>query len=239
MPRQTQIQMRRDTAANWASTNPTLAAGEFGFETDNKGVKLGDGTTAWTSLGYVTQPYLGGERGSGSWWVSSNALSGSASLVGSYQIMYLIPFYLPNAVTVDRVAVEVTTLGTGVVRLGMYSHDQTTGRPTVTNGLLFDWGTVDVTSTGVKEVTISSTLPAGWTYLAYCWQSNNTTGPVLRGQSYQYSQANGPQYIGTSSSAINSTRNGFSYPSVTGAFGDTGSYNIAGVSPVRFAFRTT
>jgi hypothetical protein len=30
----TQIQVRRGTAAQWTSTNPTLAAGEFGFETD-------------------------------------------------------------------------------------------------------------------------------------------------------------------------------------------------------------
>lgn len=31
---QTIIQHRRDTAANWTSTNPTLSAGEMGFETD-------------------------------------------------------------------------------------------------------------------------------------------------------------------------------------------------------------
>ncbi|KKL07037.1 hypothetical protein LCGC14_2590060, partial [marine sediment metagenome] len=29
-----QIQSRRDTAANWTSNNPTLAAGEIGIETD-------------------------------------------------------------------------------------------------------------------------------------------------------------------------------------------------------------
>jgi hypothetical protein len=48
----TKIQMRRDTAANWTSTNPTLSAGERGFETDTKKWKVGDGTTAWTSLAY-------------------------------------------------------------------------------------------------------------------------------------------------------------------------------------------
>jgi len=54
MPRDAQIQMRRDTAANWTSTNPTLAAGEYGFESDTGMVKIGDGTTAWTSLQYVS-----------------------------------------------------------------------------------------------------------------------------------------------------------------------------------------
>ena len=47
-----QIQLRRDTAANWTSVNPTLASGEFGLETDTDQFKVGDGTTAWTSLGY-------------------------------------------------------------------------------------------------------------------------------------------------------------------------------------------
>ncbi len=47
-----QIQARRDTAANWTSKNPTLAQGEFGYETDTGQMKIGDGSTAWTSLSY-------------------------------------------------------------------------------------------------------------------------------------------------------------------------------------------
>lgn len=53
MARKTLIQVRRDTAANWTSANPTLSAGEPGFETDTGKVKFGDGSTAWTSLAYV------------------------------------------------------------------------------------------------------------------------------------------------------------------------------------------
>ncbi len=47
-----QIQLRRDTAANWTSVNPTLAQGEAGLETDTGKLKFGDGTTAWASLAY-------------------------------------------------------------------------------------------------------------------------------------------------------------------------------------------
>ena len=46
------IQLRRDTAANWTSADTTLAAGEIGIETDTDQFKIGDGATAWTSLGY-------------------------------------------------------------------------------------------------------------------------------------------------------------------------------------------
>ena len=67
-----QIQIRRGTAANWTSANPTLAEGELGYETDTGKLKAGDGSTAWTGLDYVsgtgsisdvvsdTTPQLGG-----------------------------------------------------------------------------------------------------------------------------------------------------------------------------------
>lgn len=43
---------RRGTASQWTSANTVLAAGEFGVETDTGQFKIGDGTTAWTSLPY-------------------------------------------------------------------------------------------------------------------------------------------------------------------------------------------
>jgi hypothetical protein len=47
------MKQRYDTAANWTTANPTLLAGEIGIESDTKKWKLGDGSTAWTSLGYI------------------------------------------------------------------------------------------------------------------------------------------------------------------------------------------
>jgi hypothetical protein len=49
----TQIQVRRGTASQWTSANPTLAAGELGFETDTNKIKCGNGSTAWNSLAYL------------------------------------------------------------------------------------------------------------------------------------------------------------------------------------------
>jgi hypothetical protein len=48
------IAFRRGTAAAWTSANPTLSAGEPGYETDTGKVKIGDGTTAWASLAYLS-----------------------------------------------------------------------------------------------------------------------------------------------------------------------------------------
>ena len=49
------IQIRRGPAADWTSANPILAEGEMGVETDTLKVKIGDGSTVWTSLPYFTQ----------------------------------------------------------------------------------------------------------------------------------------------------------------------------------------
>ncbi len=46
------ILLRRDTAANWTSNNPVLAAGEFGYETNTGKYKIGNGSTAWNTLSY-------------------------------------------------------------------------------------------------------------------------------------------------------------------------------------------
>jgi len=48
----TRIKLRRDTAANWTQTNPVLAAGEPGLETDTGKVKYGNGTSTWSQLSY-------------------------------------------------------------------------------------------------------------------------------------------------------------------------------------------
>jgi len=53
MPAQTVIKFRRDTAANWTSSNPVLAAGEAGLETNSGLVKYGNGTSAWADLPYT------------------------------------------------------------------------------------------------------------------------------------------------------------------------------------------
>ena len=46
------ILLRRDTAATWTSANSILASGEIGYETDTGRFKIGNASTAWTSLAY-------------------------------------------------------------------------------------------------------------------------------------------------------------------------------------------
>jgi len=82
MPAQTVIKLRRDTAANWTSTNPILAAGEAGFESDSNKLKIGDGSTAWASLAYassgasveVSDSAPSDAEANTLWWDSANAI---------------------------------------------------------------------------------------------------------------------------------------------------------------------
>lgn len=46
----TLIQLRRGTHAEWERSNPVLAVGEAGYETDTEILKIGDGTTEYNSL---------------------------------------------------------------------------------------------------------------------------------------------------------------------------------------------
>jgi len=44
------IRIRRGTDTQWAARTTPLLSGEFGYDTTNKIVKIGDGTTLWSSL---------------------------------------------------------------------------------------------------------------------------------------------------------------------------------------------
>ena len=83
-------------------------------------------------------------------------------------------FVVDEYVTIDRIGVEVTTVGAAgaLVRLGIYSDDGAS----YPGGLLLDAGTVDsAASTGFKELVISQALPKGVYWLAAVSQSATCT----------------------------------------------------------------
>ncbi len=51
--------IRHGSAALWKSSNPLLASGEPGVETDTMKMKVGDGKRKWTLLPYVSQGQAG------------------------------------------------------------------------------------------------------------------------------------------------------------------------------------
>jgi hypothetical protein len=97
-----------------------------------------------------------------------------STLTPGYLGMYGIYFCNSKSTTFDRICLEVTAaVASSTVRLGIYS--------TVNNWpstLVLDAGTIDSSSTGTKEITISQTLPAGVYILAAVCQGGGASATV-------------------------------------------------------------
>jgi len=121
----TQIQVRRGTAAQWTSTNPTLASGEFGFETDTGKIKIGNGSTAWTGLSYT-----GAATGTVTSVVASTGLTGGTiTSTGTIAI--------DTSVTADLTTAQTLTnkiLTTPVITQGQATPSFTTNAYTLVAG---------------------------------------------------------------------------------------------------------
>lgn len=99
------------TAAEWESQNPVLGAGVFGYDSTNKIIKAGDGTTAWKTLPILLSTDFSFEKAS---WSDIAALSESGS-ADKY-------FSVGDEKTISLTTGEQVTL----VILG-FDHDNLTG----------------------------------------------------------------------------------------------------------------
>ena len=141
------LQQRRDTAANWTSNNPTLAAGEIGLETDTSKFKVGNGSTAWTSLSYggiqgtTGLQGTGGSQGAqgtqGQSTLTINAQTGTTYTLASGDV--------GNLVTASNASAITVTVPPSVFTTGQIINVQQIGAGQVT----FAQGSgVTITSTG-------------------------------------------------------------------------------------------
>jgi hypothetical protein len=79
----TQFQFRRGTASQWTSANPTLASGEFGYETDTGKAKIGNGSTAWNSLSYALTGATGDVTTTGVQTLTNKTISGASNTLSN------------------------------------------------------------------------------------------------------------------------------------------------------------
>ena len=116
----TRLQQRRDTAANWTSNNPTLATGEIGFETDTKKFKIGDGSTAWTSLAYAfgAAPALTFNAQTGT---SYTLVATDVGALGTLSNASAITLTVPPSVFTTGQVIDIQQIGAGQVTLAQGS----------------------------------------------------------------------------------------------------------------------
>jgi hypothetical protein len=151
----TKIQLRRDAAADWTSNNPTLAAGEFGWESDTNRFKIGDGSAAWNSLDYAdTLKTLGDISVNGSSIIAPSNGDLTLTTSGSGKVNISGAYTLPSS---DGSANQVLqTDGSGVLSFGSVSVGDfsfvgsTMSSPSNADITLAPSGTGGVIASGIK-----------------------------------------------------------------------------------------
>jgi hypothetical protein len=169
----TQIQTRRGTAAQWTSTNPVLASGEWGYETDTGKVKIGNGSTAWNSLAYTGAGDIegvtagtgltgGGTSGTVSLAIDSSVvtLTGTQTLTNKtatgliYTQTLLTPSFTTNAYTLvlgDQGDILLASNGATAGTINIPTN-ATVAFPTGTQ--------ITIIQTGAGQLTIQASTPA-------------------------------------------------------------------------------
>lgn len=123
---------------------------------------------------------------SGAWISTAQNASAATTVARLANTQYYSPWWCPMSVTLDRIAVQVTTLQASAnARIGIYSSG-TDGGP---GSLLVDAGEIDCSTTGVKTLTISQAV-VGATY--YWLSMANETASV----SYQAVATTGARTFG-------------------------------------------
>ena len=102
------------------------------------------------------------------WRVGGYHFAGAAPQGSVFAIpsgwLYFIPLYTARAVAFDQVGIEITTGQAGATtQLGLYANDAAIGLPAAR---LADYGSVDCSALGFKDVSISLNCTPGWYWLA-------------------------------------------------------------------------
>lgn len=105
----TRIQLRRGTTAQWNAANPILGSGEPGYDVTSKALKIGDGTTAWSSLSALsgggsginsieedTSPTLGGELNLASHDIVIDCKNSTGSDISAGTPVYIAGYFSSN-----------------------------------------------------------------------------------------------------------------------------------------------
>jgi len=191
----TRIQLRRGTAAELAAANPVLGQGEPAFATDTNNLKIGDGSTAYSSLSAIS----GGGGGGGSevndltasvtWANVPDANITESSVVqhsGALQVTESQVVDLGSYITTETDPVFIAhtvnsiTDGTGLLQndgAGNWSYDNSTYLTSVTNIDTTNFNaTAIVTETeGISSNDNDTTLPTSAAVKDYVDNNAGTT----------------------------------------------------------------
>jgi hypothetical protein len=147
------LKHKRQTASAIAATNPVLAAGEFGIETDTGRMKIGNGSTAWNSLGYfvpsasdISAGTLPDARLSSNVPLLANltawtnqtstaietvprtslAFSGPGLVSGTVVFVFFTPLVTTTVSQISMNVISTAASGLTLARMGLFTFDEST-----------------------------------------------------------------------------------------------------------------
>jgi hypothetical protein len=147
------IRIKRDTRANWTSANPTLDSGQAGFITDERTLKVGDGSTPFATLNGISTKRT----------IQLSAVSNSptaslqASAAGVRGAAFVAPF--AGVITGWRViGVPITGQVNGSVQLDVWKKSSGGGLPVAADTI-----TASAKPSLSSALEASSSTLTGWT----------------------------------------------------------------------------
>jgi hypothetical protein len=127
------LQHKRGTAAALVGNNPVIPAGEFCIETDTGAVKIGDGSTAWTSLPYSLATYSALSLAAHTpasvvdvFARGESAVNTLSMTSGTVKITFFTPAVTATITQLTGVSGNTAASGLTLARLGLYTFDETT-----------------------------------------------------------------------------------------------------------------
>ena len=181
------IQLRRDTATNWSSTNPVLAQGEIGIDLTNNKLKIGDGTSNWNTLGYWDDKEPSGFDG------TYNSLSGKPEIPTAVSDLtndlgYITSANL-NVITPDDTEIQgISTLvftGAGVTATSV-GNAVTLDIPGGTNSSTGDFTFTNSSATVPVNSTLTLTAPNNTSLESKLTLSPTTTSSLYGGNLLEF-----------------------------------------------------
>jgi len=213
-----QIQLRRGTTSQWSTANPTLASGEVGVDTTLTKFKVGNGSTAWNSLGYASFTFQGAYAGGTTYYPNDIVTYNGSSYICILQSTGNLPtnttyFSIlaaagsssgdvvgPASSTDNVLAVFDGTTGKllknsalAISSVGYINSPQTSGGASAYSLVLADAGnhvyfTGGSTATLTVPTNSSQAFPVGTTILAV---NNNSGNLTISGAGVTFQLANG------------------------------------------------
>ena len=168
------IKMRRDTATEWGNEDPILAAGEIGYDSTNNKIKIGTGSTAWSSLSYLEASTLDDTTIK----LAVLAFAGGGSDIADDTV---VDSYVPTAATITGITISATDAAACSSVVDLWVDTYANFPPTVADTITASAKPTLSTALVNKDTTLTSwtTAVSADSFIRGNVDSNDCTGTVI------------------------------------------------------------